>query len=513
MMMKVLEAQLLFCVMTLSAATEEQLVRCGLPVHVKFIVSPEQHEPAFKEPSKHGQKHWSAYRCEMNEAEARHLQATSSTDNSTDDDANETTTATTTTTSPTTTTSANTTNVTNANTTTTSPNTSGLLALNETVNAELGGAHCWKTWTSGLLSLGLSLSLPVAHAAPGAFMMPSQPRKLDDLPDVVEVLMPCSALLDPLKDLDGDGALDCKVTQEQSSIAVSVPEVEGNWRVLSAQAVSSSNPTSNRHLPRDSITIGGGAWCVEPAQTARLASKLELLAQEELPLALTNVARFTHDGQVCSMEKSCEASMWSFDLAYPSSSCTPEVVGWIQPCMAKLLPDGTLILLRGAPTLSGGDVHRPPLMAALSDVKDALSFVNGVAAATRASFEVLILKKHSTGLNAVLLAEQKLQSAGANDGNDNFAEVRQLQASSDPSNFSNSSDDDDETSTTSTTPTTTSSSPVNITTTANTTTNATANATTTVNGTEEVAAELGQARDLRLWSTAFFCCALRFLVC
>jgi hypothetical protein len=338
-------------------------------------------------------------------------------------------------------------------------------------------------------------------------MMPHQPRKLDELPDVVEVVMPCSALLDPLKDLDGDGAFDCKLTQEQSSIAMSVPEVEGNWHVLSAQSVSSLNPPSLHHLNGDSITIGGGAWCMEPSQFARLAKRLDFLTQTELPLALATVERFTHDGQVCSTEKSCEASMWSFDLAYPTSSCTAGVVGWTQPCIAKLLPDGTLVLLRGAATQSGVDVQRPPLLSALSDVDDALSFASGVAAATQSSFEVLILKKRNIGLSAVLAEERKL--AG------NFAEVRQLQAS-DVSNFSNSSDDEDETSTT---VTTTSSSPVSVTTTVNATTNATTNgttnATTTVNVSElepVVAAELGQASGLRVWSTAFFCFALRFLI-
>jgi cytoskeletal protein RodZ len=130
-----------------------------------------------------------------------------------------------------------------------------------------------------------------------------------------------------------------------------------------------------------------------------------------------------------------------------------------------------------------------------------------VAAATQSSFEVLILKKRNIGLSAVLAEERKL--AG------NFVEVRQLQAS-DVSNFSNSSDDEDETSTT---VTTTSSSPVSVTTTVNATTNATTNgttnATTTVNVSElepVVAAELGQAGGLRVWSAAFFCFALRFLV-
>jgi hypothetical protein len=311
------------------------------------------------------------------------------------------------------------------------------------------------------------------------------------------------------------------VTQEQNSIAVSVPEIDGTWHVLSAQSVSAGNSPSERRLPRDSITIGGGAWCVDPSKTVRAESTLDHLVKEELPLALTNVARFTHDAKPCGSTQPCEASMWSFDLAYPSSSCTPEVVGWIQPCTAKLLPDGTLVLLRSAPTQISNKMRRPPLMSAMMDAKDALSFANGVAAATDSSFEVLLVQKHhslSSGSVGVLPGAQsdnteyllalniwgKLQSDSTDTDAQSSTEVRQLQSSSSVDNSSNSTDEENETTTTSTTSTatTTTTSAVNIT---NTTANLSA-----LNSTE-VQAEIGHASDLRLWSTAFLCFALWFV--
>jgi cytoskeletal protein RodZ len=513
-MMKVFAAQFFLGLATSAVADDQPLVRCAVPVHVKFIVTPQQLQPEFKV-QRPGQKHWSAYKCQMADQESkrsgmqmsiedqavdasaavRRLEATV---NASEDDDNETTTTTTTTSTatPTTTTNATATNGTNSTnvTTNTSSTTVDLSVLNETVNAELGGAHCWKTWATGLLSIGLSLSLPVAEAAPGAFMARSQSKRLDELTDVVEVHMPCSALMDPLRDLDGDGELDCKVTQEQNSIAEFVSEVDGTWHVLSAQSVPNTALNTKHQLAKDSITIGGGAWCVDPSQNAK---QLNNLAKEQLPLALTKVARFTHDGTVCRTDEPCEATMWSFDLAYPTSSCTPEVVGWVQPCSAKLLPDGTLVLLRGAPVQSGSDARRPPLMATINEATEALSFANGVSAATGTSIEVLLLQKHHS------------ISSGSNDVHD-IVEVRQLQS------ISNSSDEDNETSTT--TSPTTSTITANTTTTANTTSNTTLNTTTTTttgNLTElnnTVNAELGRAGDLRMWSTAFLCLTLRSLV-
>jgi hypothetical protein len=239
---------------------------------------------------------------------------------------------------------------------------------------------------------------------------------------------------------------------------------------------------------------------MNPSQTA---TQLEHLGKEQLPLALTNVASFTHDGKACSTEKPCEATMWSFDLAYPTSSCTPEVMGWVQPCVAKLLPDGTLVLLRGAHVQSGINVVRPPLMGTMNHASEALSFANGVAAATQSSFEVLLLHKHrsiSSGFSDVFVGAPQLRSDSTADDVNSIAKVRQLQSST------NSSDDDNETATTTTTTTTTSTAAVNTTTN---TSNTTANL-SELNNT--VSAEIGQAHDLRLWSTSFLCLTLRFLI-
>jgi len=478
-MAKMLEAQLLLCLVTLTAASEQPLVKCTVPVHVKFIVSPEQLQPEFKEEIKQ-------FDCKMNLAamdvdgiaEVRQLQSSSNSSDDDDDYGDE-----------------NATNATAPATgTATKTNSSDLSALNQAVDAEMGGAHCWKTWTTGLLSLGLSLSLPVAEAAPGAFRVPSRPQKLKDLTEVVEVLMPCSALFDPLRDLDGDGTFDCKITQEQNAIAESVPEIDGTWHVLSAQSVSGEGLDVEERIPGDSIAIGGGAWCMDPSQNSRWEDKLEHLAKEELPVVLTNVASFAHDGTFCSSEKLCEATMWSFDLAYPASSCTPGVAGWIQPCTAKLLPDGTLVLVRGASVRSGSKTHRPPLMAALTHATDALPFTNGLAAATQSSFEVLLLHKHFEN--------------GAYVTTSSHPAARQLQSSGDSS-------DDNETLSNETSSSTNETSS-NESTTTKTSSTTTANATTTANLADlnkTVAAEIGQARGLHVWSTALLGFALRLLVC
>jgi len=513
-MMKVCEALLLLAHVAFAAATEQPLVQCAVPVHVRFIVSAQQLQPEFSEDIRPGQKHWSAYKCQMNVAdidgfgEARMLQFASNYS----DDENETTTTTTSTT-----------------TTSTMNSSAPSVIVNETVAAELGGSCGLKAWASGLLSLGLSLSLPVAEAAPGPFMAPSQPQKVKELVEVVVVLMPCSALLDPLRDLDGDGAFDCKVTQEQNNIAESLSEVDGTWHILSAQSVSSGGLPSEHPLHANSITLGGGAMCVDSSKDARWADKLEQIDKAQLPLVLTNIARFTHDAKPCVSEKACEASMWSFDLAYPASSCTPEVASWVQACTAKLLPDGTLVLVRGAPVQSGSSARRPPLMASVSYAADALPFANGLAAATQSSFEVLILHKYQGTLHDAfrrgdadgngMLSYSEFQMAIANgacvaassEPSSSVPSARQLQSSSNSDvhiidvdiiaelrqlqSDTNFSEDDNET----------------ITVTAATTVNSTVNSTAAVT-VAPAEAETGQARDLRVWSTIFFCLALRFLI-
>eukprot|EP00746_Dinoflagellata_sp_MGD_P166270 gnl/MRDRNA2_/MRDRNA2_96043_c0_seq1.p1 gnl/MRDRNA2_/MRDRNA2_96043_c0~~gnl/MRDRNA2_/MRDRNA2_96043_c0_seq1.p1 ORF type:complete len:375 (+),score=91.37 gnl/MRDRNA2_/MRDRNA2_96043_c0_seq1:164-1126(+) len=319
-------------------------------------------------------------------------------------------------------------------------------------------------------------------------MARSQGRKLAELTEVVEVLLPCNALFDPLQDLDGDGAIDCKVTQEQNAIAELVPEIEGTWRVLSTL---SSGTMNAEHLPKDSLTIGGGALCVA---TEQLPWTLSNVPKEQLPLALANVVRFTNDGKPCSADKPCQATMWSFDLAYPSSSCTPEVVGWIQPSVAKLLPDGTLVLLRGAAVQGGADARRPPLMETIESAAGALQFASGLSA-SGLNIEVLLLSTYhnsASGSNNVLYF---------------YTEARHLQSSS----SSSDEDNDNETSTDNETTT-------GITTSTETTTTITVNTSTTVNLTDlnssnvSAEAEIGDAPGLRVWSTAFFCFALRLLI-
>jgi len=225
------------------------------------------------------------------------------------------------------------------------------------------------------------------------------------------------------------------------------------------------------------------------------------VAKEQLPLALTNVVRFAHDGKPCSAEP-CEATMWSFDLAYPSSSCTPEVVGWIQPSVAKLLPDGTLVLLKGAAVQGGTDVRRPPLLATVENAAEALQFVSVFSAGTDSSIEVLLLSKY-----------QSVSSGFSNvDPSPSSAEVRQLQSS-------NSSDEDDDnettTVTTTTAATTTTTSVTNVTNVTNVTS---PNVTTTTTSAdvsalnETVSAELGGAHCWSVWTPAFFCFALALLL-
>merc|ERR1719240_1479782 len=84
--------------------------------------------------------------------------------------------------------------------------------------------------------------------------------------DTVDVLMPCSALLDRLEDLDGDGQPDCKMTQEQNKLAQSVPALQGTWYVHSSHAISGGRKLSTT-LKGSNLTIGAGTLCVPP--TAR----------------------------------------------------------------------------------------------------------------------------------------------------------------------------------------------------------------------------------------------------
>jgi len=298
-------------------------------------------------------------------------------------------------------------------------------------------------------------------------MAPHQPRKVTEQANAVEVLMPCSALHDPLSDLDGDGALDCKMTEEQNAVAESLPEIQGTWHILSSQSVSSGNLILANRQPQESITMGGGALCVDASATAPWEAAVFM-----------NVERFTHDAKPCGTNQACEASMWSFDLAYPESACTPELAGWVQPCTAKLLA-GTLMLVRGARVQTGKSAGRPPLMASVTHATDAFPFASGLTAATRSNFEILLLNKYQS-----------------------IVEVRHLQSSV------NSSEDDNETTTITSTPSTTTTirDDDNETTTIITTTipasNATANS-SKLNKT--VSAELGHAQSWYVWTTGFVC--------
>jgi hypothetical protein len=388
-------------------------------------------------------------------------------------------------------------------------------------------------------------------------MVPSQPQKVATQVDVVEVLMPCSTLLDPLRDLDGDGTFDCKITQEQHEVAVSISELDGTWHIVSAQSVSSESLSSEDCNSQDSITIGGGAWCVDSSETAQWEYQLNELDKEKLPLALTNVAHFNNDAKPCRSEEACEATMWTFDLAYPVSSCTPGIAGWVQPCSAKLLADGTLVLVRGAPVQTGSTVRRPPLLVSVAHVADALPFANGLAVATQSSFKVLLLHKHHGLLrdafrsqdahgNGIVPMQHELQSNSNYDEDTHSTdEVRQLQSinmsfelqNTGNSSNSNSSDDDNETITVTTstpTPTTTTTTTTNTititifspatiitsTTTAFDTTETTTAKLSELNNSHfywdhnntENSAEIAQACSLRVWSSVFFCLTLCLLI-
>jgi hypothetical protein len=233
--------------------------------------------------------------------------------------------------------------------------------------------------------------------------------------------------------------------------------------------VSAGNLVFANRQPQESITMGGGAWCVDASATAPWEAA-----------AFMNVERFTHDAKPCGTNQACEASMWNFDLAYPESSCTPELAGWVQPCTAKLLADGTLMLVRGARVQSVKTAGRPPLMAAVTHATDALPFASGLTAATQSSFEILVLNKYQS-----------------------IAEVRQLQSSV------NSSEDDNETSTISTTTTPNTTTTITTTNTANVSlvnnsnkSKSTGNL-SALNKSKSVDAELGHAQSWRVWTTGF----------
>merc|ERR1719498_942679 len=100
------------------------------------------------------------------------------------------------------------------------------------------------------------------------------------------------------------------MTEEQSAIAESVPEVEGTWRILSAHSTFVGRLLSVERLPSDRITMSSGAWCTDSSKTAPWEAA-----------ALTNVVSFTHDAKPCGRKQPCDASMWNFDLAYPESAC------------------------------------------------------------------------------------------------------------------------------------------------------------------------------------------------
>jgi hypothetical protein len=488
---------------SLTAATAKPLVQCDVPVEVKFIVTPQQLQPGFKEASMPGQKHWSAYGCTMNIAagnadsnpQGRQLSSSNSFDDENVTTTNETEIATTTAAT-----------VVYDTTSTTVSNTNNTNSTTVEAEGEVGGACSWNMWTTGVFSLGVSLSLPVAAAAPTDFMAPHQPRKVVEQIDVVEVLMPCSALRDPLSDLDGDRALDCKMTEEQNAVAEPVPEVEGTWHIQSAQSVSLAVSFENK-FPQDSITMGGGAWCMDSSEMA--------LGEAA---ALTNVLRFTHDGKPCGAKQACEASMWSFDLAYPQSSCTPEVAGWVKPCTAKLLADSTLVLARGAPEelvmQTGKNAGRPPLMTSVIHATDVIPFANGLAAATQSSFEVLVLNKHR-----VLDAFQKdvddfsdlkdVSSLASVMMNAGIPPARQLESSS------NNTDDENETTITTTEATVTTTVAAVVYNTTTTAANASSNITTTnmTTTTEDVGeGEVGRAQSWGMWTIGFLCLCLRLLM-
>jgi len=505
MMNTSIQASMLVVFVALATAAEQPLVTCGVPVDVKFIVTPGQVEPEFNAATRPGQKDWSAYKCEIHveamdvnsNAAVRQLGSSSG---SSDDlnETNMTNISITTTTSTTTSTIRASGNHSCHNCTNSTQNTTNATKASKVVHAELGGACGWKTWSTGLFSLGLSLSLPVATAAPGSFRVPSLPQKVATQVDVVEVLMPCASLLDPLRDLDGDGMVDCKRTQEQHKISVSVPEVDGTWKILSAQSASSGGLVSERHLSQESLTISGGAWCRDSTEIAQWEDQMNLLTKEKLPLALTNVARFTNDAKACKSEEACEATMWSFDLEYPVSSCTPEIGSWVQPCSAKLLADGTLVLVRGAPALTGSDVRRPPLLVNVAHATDALPFANGFAAATQSSFEVLLLhKQHGVLHNAFLSADTE------------SAEVRQLQSNSNSSEYENETSASASPSPAPSPNAVTDASEDESSEGENSTTTTTSMNTSTL----KVEAELGQASSLGVLSPCFLCLIVRLALC
>jgi hypothetical protein len=216
--------------------------------------------------------------------------------------------------------------------------------------------------------------------------------------DVIDVLVPCAALISPLYDLDGDGQLDCKMTKEQSLIAQAIPALEGNWKVAGAHTVAHGRRLATTKLQGDNITFTDGAMCTDVPADAHWSfshqkEKIELF-QNLLPLAAANVAGFTHNGKRCE-EDNCEATMWSFDLTYPSSGCTPDLPGWVRPCTAKMMPNGQLVLIRGESATAGTVATRPPLLEDIESVHDVLPFANGLAAAAQSEFEVLVLQKEN----------------------------------------------------------------------------------------------------------------------
>jgi len=263
------------------------------------------------------------------------------------------------------------------NSTTPPPSTSAAAAADGSTTAakvsEAETTGCFATVFNPLVA-GMSLSLPFVMADD------AQTKKLDR----VDVLLPCGALTSALKDLDGDGSLDCTMTKEQSEIATVVPALDGSWKVSAAHTVAHGRRLASPH--HEDVTFDSGAMCMDKISGA------EKDLSKTLPTAVANVAGYTHQGKHCEAD---EASMWSFDLTYPASTCTPGLGGWVRPCTAKMMPDGKLVLIRGQVTQAGNVAQRPPLMEDIEAVHDVLPFANGLAAAAQSEFDILVLHKSS----------------------------------------------------------------------------------------------------------------------
>jgi hypothetical protein len=216
---------------------------------------------------------------------------------------------------------------------------------------------------------------------------------------VVDVLLPCDSLMYPLKDLDGDGQLDCTMTKEQSEIGTVIPALAGSWKVAAAHTVAHGRRlVEHKHLG-DNMTFDAGAMCMDTSDVKdafkHSGEHVEFL-QRALPTAVANVGSFNHKGERCE-GAACEASMWTFDLTYPASACLPNLPGWVRPCSAKMMPNGQLVLIRGEITTAGSVAQRPPLMEDIEVVHDILPFANGLAAAAQSQFDITILQKKSQG--------------------------------------------------------------------------------------------------------------------